>query len=204
MEKSLKQKDLVGAPWRVAFALQAAGWYLRSDIIWAKSNPMPEAVTDRPTRSHEYLFLLSKNVRYFYDQQAVAEPVQAAKGNARSFRGGGGYTKGRSFNNSATVERDTQGNAPNESGNRNRRSVWTISTKAYSGAHFATFPPALVEPCVLAGCPVGGVVLDPFAGSGTVGAVALQHNRRAVLIELNPDYCELARQRLAVVQPVLL
>lgn len=156
----LKQKDLIGIPWRVAFALQADGWYLRADIIWAKGvsfcptyagSSMPESVTDRPSRTHEYVFLLTKSARYYYDVHAVKETVTSKKGNARSFRGGGAYTKGQSFDNDAQVERETRGNEPNVDGTRNLRSVWTINPKPYPGAHFATFPPALVEPCIKAG-----------------------------------------------------
>lgn len=182
----LKPKDLVGIPWRVAFALQADGWYLRSDIIWSKPNPMPESVTDRPTKAHEYLFLLSKSASYHYDADAIREPWTDDR------QGWSGDTRDRDElvrrRHDATFRQDgglTQ--KPTTSG-RNRRSVWTIATKPYPGAHFATFPEALVEPCILAGCPEGGVVLDPFAGTGTVGAVAQRLSRRAVLIDLNPDY----------------
>jgi DNA modification methylase len=222
----LKPKDLIGIPWRVAFALQADGWYLRQDIIWAKPNPMPESVRDRCTKAHEYLFLLSKGPRYHFDAEAIAEAVAPAtvarlaqdvesqagsdrvpgktngtmkavgKGNAKTFRGGGAYTQGRSFDNDASVERDSHGNAPNESGTRNRRSVWTVATQPFKEAHFATYPPELIEPCILAGCPVGGTVLDPFGGAGTTGLVADRLQRNAVLIELNPAYAEIARKRL--------
>jgi DNA modification methylase len=174
----LKPKDLVGIPWRVAFALQADGWYLRSDIIWAKPNPMPESVTDRPTKSHEYLFLLSKSARYFWDADAVREPSTGTPGVGKmSFRadiGAGG------------VWRDEE--RTGDVSQRNIRSVWTIATAPYPGAHFATFPQKLVEPCIKAGCPEGGTVLDPFAGTGTVGLVAQRLSRRAVLIDLNADY----------------
>lgn len=192
----LKPKDLIGIPWRVAFALQADGWYLRQDIIWHKPNPMPESVRDRCTKAHEYLFLLSKSPRYYYDHDAAREPVQSNKGNGRSFRGGGSYIGGNSFNNHAVKERETHGIAPNETGKRNRRSVWTVTTKPFKGAHFATFPPDLIEPCVLAGCPVGGTVLDPFGGAGTTGMVAQQHGRDAVLVEMNAGYIALAEARL--------
>lgn len=199
----LKDKDLIMIPHRVAIALQEDGWWVRSDIVWAKPNPMPESVTDRPTKSHEYLFLLAKSERYYYDHEAIKEPMQAQKGNAKSFRGGGAYTRSQSADNSAVVARETHGNAQNPTGRRNKRTVWTISTKGYAGAHFATFPSDLVRPCLLAGCPEGGTVLDPFAGSGTVGAVALALGRSATLIELNPAYCNLARRRLEGVQPLL-
>ena len=172
------------------------GWYLRQDVIWAKPNPMPESVRDRCTKAHEYVFLLSKSPKYYYDHEAAKEPVQSNKGNGRSFRGGGSYTGGNSFNNHAVKGRETHGNAPNESGKRNRRSVWTVSTRPYKGAHFATFPPALIAPCILAGCPEGGTVLDPFGGSGTTAGVALAHNREAILCELNPEYAELVPERI--------
>jgi DNA modification methylase len=193
---SLKNKDLVGIPWRVALALQADGWYLRSDIIWHKPNPMPESVRDRPTRAHEYLFLLTKRERYYYDAQAVREPATPQQGLAATFRRAhskravvipGQFVGTHRPNRKDTLPADT----------RNRRSVWTLATRPFAGAHFATFPPALVEPCILAGCPPRGWVLDPFLGSGTTAQVALQHGRRACGIELNPAYLELARQRLA-------
>lgn len=193
---SIKHKDLIGIPWRVAFALQADGWYLRQDIIWHKPNPMPESVTDRCTKAHEYIFLLSKSPKYFFDSEAMKEPVQSNKGNGKSFRGGGSYTGENSFNNHQQKERETHGNAPNESGLRNRRSVWTVATKPFKGAHFATYPPDLIEPCILAGCPIGGTVLDPFFGAGTTGLVALRHGRKVIGCELNPDYALLAYERL--------
>lgn len=222
----LGPKQLLGMPWRVALALQADGWILRQDIIWSKPNPMPESVQDRCTKAHEYVFLLSKSPRYHYDADAIAEPVAPAtisrlaqdveaqegshrvpgktngamkavgKGNAKTFRGGGAYTGGRSFDNSAGVERDSHGNAPNETGTRNARSVWTIATQPFSEAHFATFPPELAERCIKAGCPVGGTVLDPFGGAGTTGMVADRLQRNAILIELNPAYAEIARNRI--------
>jgi len=192
----LKPKDLIGIPWRVAFALQADGWYLRQDIVWHKPNPMPESVRDRCTKAHEYVFLLSKSPKYYYDHEAAKEPMHSNKGNGKSFRGGGSYTAGNSFNNHAVKGRETHGNAPNETGQRNRRSVWTVATRPYMGAHFSTFPPALIEPCILAGCPVGGTVLDPLAGSGTTAGVALKHNRTAVICELNPDCEEMVRERI--------
>ena len=188
----LKPKNLVGIPWRVAFALQADGWYLRSDIIWHKPNPMPESVTDRPTKAHEYVFLLSKSARYFYDAKAIAEQAQHPD------------IRHKSTNKSVGAEAAFLGDAPTnlgrcgtgDDGKRNRRSVWTIATRPFSGAHFAVFPPRLIEPCILAGCPVGGTVLDPFGGSGTTACVALQNQRRAILCELNPEYVALARERI--------
>ena len=189
----LKRKDLIGIPWRVAFALQADGWYLRQDIIWHKPNPMPESVTDRCTKAHEYLFLLSKSERYHYDAAAIAE--DASRGSAVS-RFDSGKTATHQGGRAQTGERA-------ESDTRNRRSVWTIPTQPFAGAHFAVMPEALVEPCILAGCPAGGLVLDPFTGSGTVGSVARRLGREFVGAELNPDYAEMARKRIAETQPPL-
>lgn len=188
----LKPKDLVGIPWRVAFALQADGWYLRSDIIWAKPNPMPESVTDRPTKAHEYLFLLSKSARYYFDADAVREaqayPV------APDARVSGAYQRDSGRNDGGEHR---SGGFLNGRGGRNLRSVWTIAAEPYPGAHFATFPRKLVEPCVKAGCPEGGTVLDPFAGSGTTLLVAQALGRRGVGIDLNPDYLKQALARNA-------
>lgn len=192
-------KQLLGIPWRLAFALQSDGWVLRQDIIWHKPNPMPESVRDRCTKAHEYIFLLSKSERYYFDSEAVKEPVQSNKGNGKSFRGGGSYTGGNSFNNHQMKKRETHGNAPNEDGTRNRRSVWTVATRPYRGAHFATFPPALIEPCILAGSRVGDVVLDPFMGSGTTAAVAKQHGRQFLGCELNENYWPLQEERIRAV-----
>jgi DNA modification methylase len=180
----LAGKQLIGIPWRVAFALQADGWWLRSDIIWAKPNPMPESVTDRPTRSHEYIFLLSKSAKYYYDAPAIAEPATSP---SRKF--GVGRRDGPSFSQSPRMQEP--------GGERNKRDVWEIPTQPYAAAHFATFPPKLIEPCILAGCPVGGVVLDPFAGAGTTMLVAKKHGRKSIGIELNSDYCDLITQRLS-------
>lgn len=191
-----KYKDLIGVPWALAFALRADGWYLRQDIIWNKSNCMPESVRDRCTKSHEYIFLLSKSERYYFDPQAIREPA-GTKGNARSFRGGGAYTGGRSFNNSAEVARESHGNVKNDTGTRNKRDVWTVSTTGFRGAHFAVFPEKLIEPCILAGCPEGGTVLDPFTGSGTTGVVAKRLGRNFVGCEINPDYAKMAADRIA-------
>lgn len=157
--EGLKPKDLIGIPWRLAFALQDDGWYLRSDIVWNKPNAMPESVKDRPARSHEFLFMLTKSEKYYYDWQAVREPAD-----------GGGL--------------------------RNRRSVWHVNTKPFAGAHFATFPPALIEPCVLAGSRPGDIVLDPFIGSGTTAQVAIQHGRQYLGCELNPEYGPLQQERI--------
>lgn len=276
----LPPKNLLGLPWRLALALQADGWILRSDIIWHKPNPMPESVKDRPTRAHEYLFLLSKSGRYFYNFEAVKEPAAAlcehdatgqgycapgqtrhngnrprlqsaqalsfarqvaepempgqaysqhrpgraprpgidtrggnqgtggipimGKGNAKSFRGGGKYTGGSSFDNTSVKERESHGNAPNLTYTRNKRSVWSIATYPCPEAHFATFPPALVKPCVLAGTRPGDTVLDPFMGSGTTAMVARSFGRRWLGIELNPAYCALALKRLGAEQGLLM
>ena len=183
-------KQLIGIPWRVAFALQADGWYLRQDIIWAKPNPMPESVRDRCTKSHEYMFLLSKKAKYHYDHEAIKEPAKWERwGNQtenKKHKGTAGHLGGKTLDELPV--RDT----------KNKRDVWTVPTKGYKGAHFATFPPKLIEPCVLAGCPKGGTVLDPFSGSATTGEVALQHGRRYIGIELNDDYQQLARERLSL------
>jgi DNA modification methylase len=187
----LKPKDLVGIPWRVAFALQADGWYLRSDIIWAKPNPMPESVTDRPTKAHEYLFLLTKSARYFYDADAVREDHTSKPIARNRHQNGGGSAESMSGDvtqNFGSMEYNPHG--------RNRRTVWTIPTQPFPGAHFAVFPPALVEPCILAGSKKGDTVLDPFAGSGTVGVVCRKHERDFIGIEINPEYARMARGRL--------
>jgi len=184
----LKPKDLVGIPWRVALALQADGWWLRQDIIWHKPSPMPESVKDRCTRAHEYVFLLAKSQRYYWNADAIAERV-SNPGKPRRFRNGDESTL-RNDNGRLYIPRST----------RNRRSVWTVSTKPYSGAHFATFPPDLVEPMVLAGSTVGDIVLDPFAGTATVGEVCIKHGRKFVGIELNCEYIRLAQERLSGVQ----
>ena len=194
----LKKKDLIGVPWRVAFALQEDGWYLRQDIIWHKPNVMPEAVKDRCTKSHEYIFLLSKHKNYYFNAEAIKEPVVSIKGNNKTFRNGGVYTKGQSYFNSKKIEAETHGNKPNESGKRNKRDVWTIPTHPYKGAHFAAFPLKLVIPCVLAGTREGDVILDPFFGSGTVAEAAALLNRNWLGIDINPDYEPLYRQRLAL------
>lgn len=189
---NLKPKDLCGIPWRIAFALQDNGWTLRSDIIWSKSNPMPESVTDRPTRAHEYIFLLAKQEKYYYDAEAIAEKAISARGGCKtSFRGNGSNRPERDFTQIGT------------SGQRNRRSVWTIATENYSGSHFATFPTKLVEPMILAGSRPDDIVLDPFAGTSTVGRVCAKHGRRFVGVELNPAYIELAKDRTSRVQIAL-
>jgi len=192
----LSKKQLVGIPWRVAFALQADGWYLRQDIIWHKPNPMPESVKDRCTKAHEYIFLLSKSVKYYFDNEAIKEDSIYAPDKTHEVERKKGYYKGKWSNPEKGSRHDGSFKAIREK--RNKRSVWTIATKPFKGAHFATFPMDLIEPCVLAGCPEGGTVLDPFGGSGTTALVANGHNRDAVLIELNEEYIEIAKKRLGV------
>jgi DNA modification methylase len=180
-------KNLLGIPWRVAFALQADGWYLRSDIIWHKPNPMPESVTDRPTKAHEYLFLLAKSDRYYYDAESIKEPAEfpGGPGNVRANKGAGepGFEIRDNLHNIGPREM------------RNRRTVWSITTKPFSGAHFATFPRDLVEPCIVAGSRPGDVVLDPFMGSGTTAQVSTDLGRQFIGCELNPKYVELHEMR---------
>lgn len=184
--EGIKTKDLIGIPWMLAFALRADGWYLRQDIIWHKPNPMPESVRDRCTKAHEYVFLLSKSERYFFDSDAMKEPADPANhrdspGIRRTAPGSAdhsGFKGGRHYET------------------RNKRSVWTVATRPYKGAHFATFPPALIEPCILAGSRPGDIVLDPFMGSGTTAQVALQHGRQYIGCELNPEYKKLQDERL--------
>lgn len=185
----LKEKDLIGIPWRVAFALQADGWYLRQDIIWHKPNPMPEAVKDRCTKAHEYVFLFSKKPKYYFDSEAMREPGVMPAG-----------TKGAKGSAERQGQKGVNARPPEYKiydGFRNRRSVWTVTTKPYKGAHFATFPPELIDPCVLAGSRPGDTVLDPFGGSGTTAGVAIKHGRNAVLCELNPEYAALVPDRIA-------
>ena len=187
---SLKPKDLVGIPWRLAFALQADGWWLRQDIIWAKPNPMPESVKDRCTKAHEYLFMFSKKAKYYYDAEAIKEP-ETMKPQRR--------LTPREDNPNAKVH----GQAPHRrpeggtgNGTRNKRSVWTIPTSPFPEAHFATFPPKLVEPCILSGSRPGDTILDPFVGSGTVCMVAEQHRRHSIGIDLKQEYLDMARARI--------
>lgn len=188
-------KQLQMIPARVALALQADGWILRSDIIWAKPNPMPESVTDRPTRSHEYIFLLTKSATYYYDQMAIREPGSESGWQRQRERGVNTWDYGRDGYNDSRVG-GMSGKETIDAIGRNKRDVFTIATKPLSTAHFATFPPKLIEPCILAGCPVGGVVLDPFAGAGTSLLVAKNHGRRSVGIELSQTYCGLIVNRL--------
>lgn len=230
----LKPKDLIGIPWMLAFALRADGWYLRQDIIWNKPNPMPESVTDRCTKAHEYVFLMSKSERYYYDQDAIAEPLGTSSIARLSQnvedQAGSDRVPGKTNGTMKAVGRRAAGNKTHKGltayeagdermrtkaglvgfaererakvdagdliGTRNKRSVWTVATQPYSEAHFATFPPALIEPCILAGCPVGGTVLDPFGGAGTTGLVADRLGRNAVLVELNPAYVGIATRRI--------
>jgi len=184
----LKPKDLIGVPFRVAFELQKRGWYLRQDIIWHKPNPMPESVTDRCTKSHEYIFLLSKNKNYYYDNEAIKVPVKDDWG-TRDRTDGKYHNDGTGLTPHSGLEKSYE--------TANKRSVWTVNPKPYKDAHFATFPPDLIEPCVLAGCPKGGVVLDPFMGSGTTGLVAQELGRQWIGCELNKDYIEMQKIRTA-------
>lgn len=191
LNTGLKQKDLIGIPWRVAFALQADGWWLRSDIIWHKPNPMPESVTDRCTKSHEYIFMLTKSSTYFYDATAIAEPaiyagdVKTTNGNAGMDSGYDGHRTRDGFKRGVTVKET-----------RNKRTVWSIPSMPFPDAHFATFPPELPELCIKAGCPKGGTVLDPFSGAGTTALVADRLQRNAIGIELNPEYAAMAQRRI--------
>lgn len=195
----LKQKDLVGIPWLVAFALRADGWYLRSEIIWSKPNAMPESIHDRPTCAHEKVFLLSKSSRYFYDKESVKEKAEwkrwgdqtNAKYNQTN-NGKAGFIKDRSKKH---IYEYINSPGDQEGLTKNLRNVWTIMTQPYPEAHFATYPEALVEPCIKAGCPEGGTVLDPFIGSGTTAFVARKHGRKCIGIELNEDYAKLIAKR---------
>lgn len=217
----LKHKDLIGQPWRLAFALQDAGWYLRQDIIWHKPNPMPESVRDRCTKAHEYLFLLSKSERYYFDTEAIKErAVGGLAGNTKPTKGARAYEQGAVEHRTAAglhkgaerqrtkraqvnpgqlvgAHRPDRAESEFDTETRNKRSVWTVATEPYGGAHFATFPTRLIAPCILAGAPAGGIVLDPFFGSGTTGQVAQALGRRFIGIELNPAYKALQDERLA-------
>lgn len=195
----LKEKDLIGIPWMLAFALRADGWYLRQDIIWHKPNPMPESVRDRCTKAHEYIFLLSKSDRYFFDKYGMQEAaVGGSKGAAASFK------RGNSKRGIADVcpaspmptHRADREDVRYDGPTRNRRSVWSVATRPYKGAHFATYPTALIEPCILAGSKPNDIVIDPFMGSGTTAAVAIQHGRQYIGCELNPEYGQLQQQRI--------
>jgi site-specific DNA-methyltransferase (adenine-specific) len=211
----IKPKDLMGMPWRLAFALQDDGWYLRQDIIWSKPNPMPESTRDRCTKSHEYIFLLSKSRRYHCDMDAIREPAiygvtptgvgfghgfdEIVKPRAQrdSFQRNGSKREQTIPGQSKGTHRPDREQSNWDVLTRNKRSVWTVATHSFKGAHFATFPPDLIRPCVLAGAPRGGVVLDPFGGAGTTAVVAMQEGRKSVLCELNPDYAVMAERRIA-------
>ncbi len=210
----LKPKDLIGIPWRVAFALQADGWYLRQDIIWHKPNPMPESVRDRCTKAHEYVFLLSKSEQYHFDTEAMQEPASGSNNHPPHGGPVPGKPQQSRVRSSGNKERKARPGTPAENtasqagsvpwagSTRNKRSVWTIATQPFSEAHFATMAPELAETCIRAGCPEGGTVLDPFGGAGTTGLVADQLQRHAVLCELNPDYIAIARRRIAADAPL--
>lgn len=193
MVEGLKPKDLVGIPWRVAFALQADGWWLRSDIIWAKPNPMPESVTDRPTRSHEYLFLLTKSERYFYDAEAIKEPMVSSP--EEYARAGASVRQNHAYGEvgGTPLGKKSFATVPN---GRNKRDVWTIATEPFPGAHFAVMPGTLAALCIRAGCPVGGTVLDPFGGSGTVALMAERTQRASIYVDANRKYAAMAKRRL--------
>ena len=193
----LKPKDLIGIPWMVAFALRADGWYLRQDIIWHKPNPMPESVTDRCTKAHEYIFLFSKSQKYHFDNDAIKEPLAESTKEWGNGKEGWGKSNKDSHFTSQSLIRNGNGRMGENGETRNKRSVWTVTTKPYSGAHFATFPPDLIEPCILAGAPEGGIVLDPFMGSGTTAHTALRAGRQYVGCELNGEYIKLANKRLS-------
>ena len=198
MPDGLKPKDLIGIPWRVAFALQANGWYLRQDIIWAKPNPMPESVKDRCTKSHEYLFLLSKSPKYYYDNEAIKEPAVTTEGRPS------GVVRDRVYeynSKQSLLGQNRGGSITTEPATRNKRDVWAVNAKPFKGAHFATMPEALVEPCVLAGSKEGDTIFDPFLGSGTVAVVAERHRRNWIGCELNPDYAAIAETRIESARP---
>jgi DNA modification methylase len=186
-QEGLKEKDLIGIPWRVAFALQAKGWYLRQDIIWNKPNPMPESVRDRCTKNHEYIFLMSKKPKYYFDNESIKEPVKEDWG-TRDRSDGKYHNEGSGLSPHSGLEKSYE--------TANKRSVWTVTTKPFKGAHFAVYPPELIEPCIMAGSRVGDIVLDPFMGSGTTAAVAQRLNRLYLGCELNEDYKVLQKERL--------
>jgi len=192
---NLKSKDLVGIPWLVAFALRSDEWYLRQDIIWSKKNCMPESVLDRTTKSHEYIFLLSKSEKYYYDIDSIREPITTKP--QRRFTKAAFSDQAASEHRKPSMSYRYDGVPPGNPKGRNKRSVWIVNTKPFKGAHFATFPPELITPCILAGCPENGVVLDPFFGSGTTGVVANKLKRNCIGIELNPEYIKIAEDRLA-------
>ena len=214
---NLKLKDLIGIPWMVAFALRDDGWWLRQDIIWAKPNPMPESVKDRCTKAHEYIFLLTKSPKYYYDYEAILEPATGYDGRKDTkYKGGDKDVSIGKHERWQYKNLQDDGQQPNTmhlkrlegeeyvSPVRNRRSVWTIPTSPYRGAHYATFPPKLIEPMILAGCPAGGIVLDPFVGSGTTVMVANHLGRKGIGLDLNFKYLkDNAKERIATVQPIM-
>lgn len=197
----LKNKDLVGIPWAVAFALQADGWYLRMDNIWNKPNPMPESVTDRPAKAHEYFFLLSKNEKYYFDHEIIKEPLAESSiaRLAQNIGNQGGSDRG----NGGAKTNGTMKAVGGDENKRNKRSVWTVPTANFSEAHYAVFPEDLIEPCILAGCPVGGSVIDPFGGRGTTQKVAHVNNRECTIIEIGAHHVDIAKRWTAIIQPVL-
>jgi DNA modification methylase len=188
--KGMKPKDLIGIPWMVAFALRSSGWYLRQDIIWAKPNPMPESVTDRCTKAHEYIFLLSKSAKYYYDHEAIKQIAVSEPHSP-------GWVTSMNDRNDRQVENESNNREWAKDGRANKRSVWTVTTKPFSEAHFATFPEDLIVDCIKAGCPEDGIVLDPFMGAGTTALVASKLNRNFIGFELNPDYIEIIKKRMA-------
>jgi DNA modification methylase len=192
--EGLKTKDLIGIPWMLAFALRADGWFLRQDIIWHKPNPMPESVQDRCTKAHEYIFLMTKKPNYYFDNEAI-------KVESKQDWGTRNRTNGKYHNNGTGLQPHSGLTKSYEKANK--RSVWSVNVKPYKEAHFAVYPPELIEPCILAGCPVDGTVLDPFGGSGTTAQVAVEHGRNAILCELNPEYIKLINKRIAETQPLL-
>lgn len=192
-EQGLKNKELIGIPWKVAFALREDGWYLRQDIIWSKKNSMPESVKDRCTKSHEYIFLMTKNPTYYYDNEAIKEDSIYAPNKTKEVERKKGYYAGKWSNPEKGSRHDGSFKAIREK--KNKRSVWTVATRPFKDAHFAVFPPDLIEPMVLAGCPEKGIVLDPFMGSGTTGMVAQSLGRSWIGCELNPEYVEMQRKR---------
>jgi len=194
--KGLKPKDMVGIPWRVALALQADGWYLRSDIIWHKNNCMPSPVKDRPTSSHEYIFLLSKNQKYYYDNEAIYEPLIDPNRKDEGVSGFGGLKHTSQPDKTMNSTYSGRKFDASKLKGKNKRDVWIVPTAHYKGSHVAVYPPKLIEPCILAGCPEGGTVLDPFSGSGTTGVVALQNGKKYIGIELNPEYVKLYEDRI--------
>ncbi len=197
LASGLKPKDLVGQPWRVAFALQADGWYLRSDIIWSKPNPMPESARDRPTKAHEYVFLLTKSPRYYYDADAIREPQADTVHTRERYKYAPSSGPKHDENKDTNILAGDFAHYWSRDGSRNKRTVWEIPIQPYPEAHFATYPEKLVEPCILAGCPQDGVVLDPFIGSGTTLAVAQRLGRKGIGTDISTEYLQLAEKRIS-------